>query len=157
MQINFFTSPTDEEQIIDFIEKKGGYFISNFWKPKSDSIKVLHKGDISNIAELRDIGILSNEILPITSNSIKVSDLRDDRGFPIVEIIEFTRSYSKGDKFYPGRLWINGLKPETERLYKSISGFIRRNFTNENGWYAGKTANEYCSSNNLQKASSTHL
>ncbi len=156
MQINFFTSPEDEKELFDFIKKKEGYLIADFWKPETNMISVLSKSDLEDLNNYREVGILNIDILPYSDSQIKVSDLRNEKGFPLVEVIEFTRSYSKDGIFYPGGLWINGLKPETEKLYKSISAFIRRKFTNKNGWYWGPTANEYCSTNNLSKAASAY-
>jgi hypothetical protein len=150
MQINFYTSPTDEKCVLDFIEKKGGYFVGEFWKPELDEIEILSREKMNNY-ENREVGILNNEILTIDSPIIPLSKIRDKRGNTIVEIIEFTRSYSDGNKLHHGRLWINGLKPETERLYKSISSFIRRNFIKDGDWYFGKDVNDYCIKNNLSK------
>ncbi|MEP1743724.1 MAG: hypothetical protein ABJI60_02625 [Kangiellaceae bacterium] len=156
MQINFFTSPQDEMGILDFIQMKEGYFITDLWNSKKDRIPVLSRAEIRDLSQNREIGILSTHILMPSNNSISTLELRDEKGFTKVEVIEFDRSYQKDGIFYPGRLWLNGLKPETEKLYQSIASYIRRNFTNEDGWYLGKTANEYCVSNNLSKAVSTH-
>ena len=150
MQINFFTSPEDEYDLMRFIEQKEGYFISEFWKPPSPEIPVLTKQEMSDLTKYRDVGILTKEILPLKLDKIFLSDLRENGIFK-VEVIEFTRSYSDGKNFYPGRLWLNGLKPETIKFYNSVSGFIRRNFKNDMGWYNGKTSEIYCKENNLVK------
>ncbi|MBN1009161.1 hypothetical protein [Amphritea pacifica] len=157
MQINFFTSPNDEKALFEFIRKKEGYFICDFFNPKKQWIDVLEISDLADVSVYRDLGVLTQDILPCSGGKIYVSDLRDKRGFPKVEVLEFTRSYANDGMFYPGRLWINGLKPETEKLYRSISGYIRRKFIDENGWYWGETAREFCAETGLSKAASTHL
>jgi hypothetical protein len=158
MQITFFTSPEDEFLLIDFIETKSGYFICDRFSlnEKGAPLPVLQKNDINELPRYRDIEILSHDILPVTTGFIGVQDLRDKRGFPKVEYIEFTRSYSSGGVFYPGRLWLNGLKPQTEKLYKSLASFIRRKFTNIDGWYWSKNAQCHLSANCLEKANATH-
>jgi hypothetical protein len=156
MQIKFFMSPEDELGTMEFIEKKGGYFIHDYWKPSTPEIRIIGREELADSVKFREIGILFREILPVTSDHVFLGDLRTTDGFPRVEVIDFTRSYANGKVLYPGRLWINGLKPETERSYKSIAGFIRRNSTSVGGWYHGKGVERYCAENHLAKAVSTH-
>lgn len=161
MQINFFTSPQDEDDLVDYIYKRDGYFVD--YTPGSRSFPVLLESPLppATRRDFRDLLLSSVTIAPLPERrwlSKRSAFTRDDflgpQGFRF-ESIEFTRSFSDGSKLYPGRLWLNGLEDPTIRFYQSICRRIRKTFTkDEADWWVGPNTEAYCKEENLEKANS---
>lgn len=159
MQINFYSSPRDEDELVEYIYKRGGYFL--VYRPDMSSFPVLSHGPLPSPERhgFRSLRLSSASIASIPeetglskARAFKRDEFLGPRGFRF-EAIEFTRSYSDGSKLYPGRLWLNGLEDPTIRFYQSICRRIRKTFAKDaSDWWVGPTTEEYCKKESLEKA-----
>ena len=159
MQINFFTSPQDEDDLVEYIYKRDGYFI--LYRPGSRSFPVVLDFPLPPATRrgFRGLRLSGVSIAPIPerrwlskTSAFSRENFIGPRGFRF-ESIEFTRSYSDGSKLYPGRLWLNGLEDPTIRFYQSICRRIRKTFAKDAAdWWVGPTTEAYCKEKNLEKA-----
>lgn len=170
-QVRFFTLPTDEIKLIDFVlSLPGAYFIKV--KTLQQKVEVVDRNSILNLAEVGSNHLLiAQNSLPISQSDIteiraityseeKLDFIETGETFYSVSmnapVVEFSRSFIREDnKLVQGRIWCELYRltddhlefkgEEFRNLFETLSKWIKRNFKKIQGidGYFGEEAEKW--------------
>jgi len=171
-QVRFFTLPTDEIKLIDFmLSLPGAYFIKA--KTLQQKVEVVDRNSIVNLGEASSHHLLiAKSSLPISQSDIteiraityseeELDFIETGETFYSVSsinapVIEFSRSFIREDnRLVQGRIWCELYRltdghleykgEEFRNLFETLSKWIKKNFKKIQGFdgYFGEEAEEW--------------